>query len=145
MNISEKASYLKGLLDGMKFDKNTDEGKLFYAIADLFEDISASVLDLDDEQALTNEYLEELDSDLGELEEDYYGCESRDDNYCEEDDDECSCEDEAEDEDDDDDEDDVGADFFEAVCPHCKETIYVDSSLKDEEIVCPNCEKSFKQ
>ncbi|HPE95933.1 MAG TPA: hypothetical protein PLT66_07705 [Bacillota bacterium] len=143
MNISEKASYLKGLLDGMKFDKTTDEGKLFYAIADLLEDISATVLDLDDEQALTNEYLEELDSDLGELEEDYYGCECCDDDCCEECGDECCCTEE--DEEDDGDEDDDNADFFEAVCPHCKETIYVDSTLKGEEIVCPNCEKSFKQ
>ena len=64
MNISEKATYIKGLLDGMNFDKNTNEGRLFYAIADLLEDISASVLDLDDEQEMTNNYLDELDEDL---------------------------------------------------------------------------------
>ena len=71
MNISEKATYIKGQLDGMNFDKNTNEGRLFYAIADLLEDISASVLDLDDEQEMINNYLDELDEDLGALEADF--------------------------------------------------------------------------
>ena len=74
MNISEKAAYLKGLISGMEYDVNTKEGKLFAGIIDLLEDISLSVLDLEDETATLGEYVEELDHDLGELEEDCYNC-----------------------------------------------------------------------
>ena len=34
MTLTEKASYLKGLMDGMNLDTTTNEGKLFAAIAD---------------------------------------------------------------------------------------------------------------
>jgi len=65
MNISEKAAYLKGLISGMEYDVNSREGKLFAGIIDLLEDISLSVLDLEDETATLGEYVEELDHDLG--------------------------------------------------------------------------------
>ncbi len=137
MNISEKATYIKGLLDGMNFDKNTNEGRLFYAIADLLEDISASVLDLDDEQEMTNNYLDELDEDLGALEADFYGC-------CDDDDcDDCDCDDC--DDCDCDDDDDECIDFYQVQCPNCKETIFVSNSQEGEEITCPNCDTTFKE
>ena len=47
MTVSEKAAYLKGLIEGMNYDTNSNEGKLFKAIAELLEDISLSVLDLE--------------------------------------------------------------------------------------------------
>lgn len=82
MNISEKAAYLKGLISGMEYDVNTKEGKLFAGIIDLLEDISLSVLDLEDETATLGEYVEELDHDLGELEEDCYNCDCCEDDDC---------------------------------------------------------------
>ena len=100
MNISEKAAYLKGLISGMEYDVNTKEGKLFAGIIDLLEDISLSVLDLEDETATLGEYVEELDHDLGELEEDCYNCDC-----CEDDD--CDC----------------CGDFEELKCPACGESI----------------------
>ena len=75
MTVSEKASYLKGLLEGMNYDKNSNEGKLFAAILDLLEDLALSVQDLEDEAALLNDYIEEIDEDLGEVEKDFYECE----------------------------------------------------------------------
>ena len=35
MNVSEKAAYLKGLIEGMNYDKDSNEGKLFAGILDL--------------------------------------------------------------------------------------------------------------
>ena len=35
MNISEKAAYLKGLMDGLKLDTDSSEGKMISAIVDL--------------------------------------------------------------------------------------------------------------
>ena len=34
MNISEKAAYLKGLMDGLKLDTDSSEGKMISAIVD---------------------------------------------------------------------------------------------------------------
>ena len=84
MNISEKAAYLKGLINGMEYDASSKEGKLFAGIIDLLEDLAASVQDLEDETATLGDYVEELDEDLGALEEECYGCDC-----CDDDDDEC--------------------------------------------------------
>ena len=40
MTISEKSAYLKGLMDGLKLDTETNEGKMIAAIVDLLGDMS---------------------------------------------------------------------------------------------------------
>ena len=117
MNLTEKAAYLKGLMDGMNFDKNTHEGKLIAGIIDMMDDLALSVSDLEDETATLSEYVEELDEDLGAVEEDLYG--------------------EEDDEEDDDD------DFVEIECPHCGEEVYFDESIDPEHIICPACGQEF--
>ena len=82
MNVSEKAAYIKGLMEGMEIDTNKGEGKILAAMADLLEDLSLSILDLEDETATLNDYIEELDEDLGAVEEDL---------YCDDDCDCCDC------------------------------------------------------
>ena len=92
MTISEKAAYLKGLMAGMKMSESSDEGKLFAAIADLLEDISLAVSDLEDETAAMRDYIDELDTDLAEVETEVYGldeCDCDCDCDCE-----CHCDDE---------------------------------------------------
>ena len=126
MNISEKAAYLKGLISGMEYDVNSRGGKLFAGIIDLLEDISLSVLDLEDETATLGEYVEELDHDLGALEEECYDCDC-----CEDDDCDCDC---------------CGDDFEELECPACGETIYLDPDAipDDHLIVCPSCNREIE-
>lgn len=138
MNIAEKSAYLKGLLEGMDYDTESREGKLFAAIIDLLGDISESIIELDDENAMITEYLEELDEDLGNVEEIVFGAE-----------DECYCSDCCDDDEDDDydiddvDDDDMDEDEpsgFRAVeCKHCGEDVYIDNSFTDDKIVCPHC------
>ena len=117
MNLTEKAAYLKGLKDGLNFDKNGIEGKLIAGIIDMMDDLALSVSDLEDETATLSEYVEELDEDLGAVEEDLYG--------------------EEDDEEDDDD------DFVEIECPHCGEEVYFDESIDPEHIICPACGQEF--
>ena len=145
MNIAEKSAYLKGLMEGMEYDTTTKEGKLFTAIIDLLSEIADSVLDLDDENAVVNDYLDELDTDLGAVEEVVYGADECE--CC--DDDECCCEDEDEEDDDeydneDEDEDDEATEFRALECPHCGEDVYIDNSFEDDEIVCPHCFEMIK-
>lgn len=108
----------------MEYDVNSREGKLFAGIIDLLEDISLSVLDLEDETATLGEYVEELDHDLGALEEECYDCDC-----CEDDD--CDC---------------CGGDFEELECPACGETIYLDPDAipDDHLIVCPSCNREIE-
>ncbi len=126
MTVTEKAAYLKGMLEGMKLSRESDEGKLFAAIADLLEDLSLSVADLEEETSAMREYIDEMDNDLSAVETAVY-----------EDD---------EDEDDDDEEHDcVNCDRDECVvrleCPACGEEIFVEScELEDcEQLECPSC------
>ncbi len=143
MNITEKAAYLKGLMEGMKYDASSNEGKLFSAIADLLEDLSLTVSDLDDEVATLGEYVDELDEDLGAVEEDLYGDEcdcgcDDDDCDCDCDDDDCDCcEEEC---------DCCDGDCVELECPECGEPIVVgcEDLVGLETLTCPSCNKSFE-
>ena len=122
MKITEKVSYLKGLIDGLGIDESTKEGKVFKAILDVLNDMAFSVEDLEDEHDELVELVDTIDEDLGSLEEDYYDL------------------DEDDDDDDDDDESDFDDELYEVTCPNCGDTVCIDAEmLKDGEIDCPNC------
>lgn len=148
MNVSEKAAYIKGLIEGLAIDTTKAEGKVIAAMADLLEDISLSILDLEDETATLGDYIEEIDEDLGAVEEELY-C---DDDYCDccdccDDYDECDCCDCCDDDDDDEDYDcdccDCDCECLELLCPACNEPVYIDECDIDkiDELECPSCGK----
>lgn len=107
MTITEKAAYLKGLLEGMNIDENKPESKLFKAIVDCIEEVAITVADLDDSVDTLNAYVEEIDQDLGDVEEYVFGdddcdcdydcdncddpCWDDDEEYCECCDEDCDC------------------------------------------------------
>ncbi len=95
MTINEKASYIKGLADGMKFDTTTDTGRLISEMLGLMEEMALSISDLEDANARLEAYIDEIDHDLADVEEELYGdddcCCDDDDCYC--DDDCCCCDD----------------------------------------------------
>ena len=72
MKITEKVSYIKGLAEGLSLDEKTAEGKVLSAIIDALEDIAKAVSDLKEDTEYLDSYIEEIDEDLGALEEDYY-------------------------------------------------------------------------
>ena len=119
MGISEKVAYLKGLMEGMNIDAESNEGKLFRAIADVLDEIALEVEDLTDEVMELGDGLDVVSDDLGDVEDIVY-------------DDDC---DEGEDEDEDDEEE-----CYATTCPECEEEIFFDDSvLEDGKVVCPNC------
>lgn len=91
MNITEKTAYLKGLLEGMSIDESKPEGKLLKAIVETLDEMAKEVADLGEVTEYLDDYIDEVDHDLGDLESDYYEMWEEDD----EDDDEdyCFCED----------------------------------------------------
>ena len=148
MELKEKAAYLKGLAEGLEFDKETKEGKLIAALIDLAAELceAVEVLDADmdelvDEVVELREYIEEIDDDLNDVEE-----------FLDEEVDLEDWDDEDEDEDEEDDEwcdgdcdgcCGCGDEFFEIVCPSCGETICFDESVDPENLVCPACNEKF--
>ena len=124
MDIKEQAAYIKGLYDMVKLDGqekcDPKVDKIVSAMIDLMLDMSENIAALEAECAELREYVEELDQDLGAVEEDLY--------FDDED---------IDDEDEDDLDDDSGYD--EVVCPACGEIICVDESLDLEDVICPAC------
>ena len=110
MGISEKVAYLKGLMEGMNLNADSNEGKLFLAIADVPDE----VMELGDG-------LDVISDDLGDVEDIVY------------DEDEDDYEDEEDDEDDEE-------ECYATTCPECEEEIFFDDSvLEDGKVECPNC------
>lgn len=121
MELLEKVSYLKGLCDGLKINHETDEGKVLVGILDLLGDMAETIEDLSDEQFEMQEVIDEIDEDLGCLEEDFY--------------DDCDCDCDCCDDD---------PEFYEVECPNCGEIVCIDDSgLFDDGIICPNCDEKI--
>ena len=78
MTISEKSAYLKGLMDGLKLNTESDEGKMIAAIVDLLGDVTKKVVDIEDTTIAISDELDEIEEDLDAIE-DYILDEDEDD------------------------------------------------------------------
>ena len=127
MTLSERPAYLKGLMEGMKIDTETNEGKLFKAIVDTLDDMALTVSDLEDVVDAVCDELDSIEEDLDTIEE--YLLDEEDD-------------DEDEDEDwNDEDEFDFGDEtIYEVKCPSCGSVINLDEDMLEAgSIECPDC------
>ena len=61
MLLTEKASYIKGLAEGMELDANDKTTKLINALIDIIDDMALTVSDLEDECAALTEQLDAVD------------------------------------------------------------------------------------
>ena len=129
MGISENAAYIKGLFDGYEIDANTKEGKIISKMLELLRDMSDKINALEADNKDLHEYVEELDHDLGEVEEEVYFCDDYDDEDY----------DDYDDLNDDEDYDGEDGEFYEIECPSCGELVCFDDSLEVEDLVCPAC------
>ena len=85
MTLTEKAAYIKGMMEGMAFEPQTNEDKLLKAVVDLLDDMASDLSKLSEQVADVNEYVEELDDDLAQVES---VLEEDEDDYDDEDEDE---------------------------------------------------------
>ena len=148
MTISEKSAYLKGLMDGLKLNTESDEGKMIAAIVDLLGDVTKKVADIEDTTIAISDELDEIEEDLDAIE-DYILDEDEDDDDEDEDDEFWPYD---EDEDEDDDEiGDEGFDFgdeettvYEVRCA-CGNVIDFDEDvLESGSIVCDKCGETLE-
>ena len=120
MSNLEKVSYIRGLAEGSELDGSKKEVKVLNAVSDLLDDMAKSMARTEEALNETRDQLDEVDEDLGLLEDDFYGDEALDD---EDDDDEEEC-------------------YYEVTCPNCNETICLSEDIIcDGQIECPNCGK----
>ena len=135
MTISEKSAYLKGLMDGLKLNTESDEGKMIAAIVDLLGDLTRKVTDIEDTTIAISDELDEIEEDLDAIEDfimDYDDYEDEDSEWDEE-------------------EPEEGFDFgdeestiYEVQCV-CGEVINFDEeTLEEGSIICPNCGETLE-
>ena len=124
MTTIEKVAYIKGLMEGMKIDESSDNGKLFKLIVDILGDLSNDVANIEDYVAELTEQVDAVDEDLNTLEEDFYEEWDEDECDCDCDCDCCDCDEE----------------YYDVTCPSCGEDFEVDEdTLLDGGVDCPAC------
>ena len=134
MTISEKSAYLKGLMDGLSLNTETDEGKMISSIVDLLGDMAKRITDIEETTIAISDELDEIEEDLDAIE-DFILDEEED--YEDED---------FEDEWDEDEDIEEGFDFgdeettiYEVECA-CGEIIDFDEEVLEQgSMTCPNC------
>ena len=142
MNALEKVAYLRGLVDGQKIADTEEKKRFVNALLDTLECIAKEQEDHVELHAQLSEYLEQLDDDVADLEEDVdelLGCE---------DDEECSGKCCCHHHDGDEEFEDFDEEEYAAVtCPFCGKEFYYEPESYDEgeELLCPHCGKLFKQ
>jgi DNA-directed RNA polymerase subunit delta len=131
-HIKERLSYLQGLAEGLNVGENSPEGRVLVGIIDLMREVTQSLEHLQMKQDQVEEYVEAIDDDLTDLENEFY------DDYDEDL--------EGLELDSDDDIEDNGIEYIEMTCPNCGETVFVDHDVfeNDEivEVLCPECNET---
>lgn len=143
MTISEKAAYLKGLMDGLELDTQKAEGKMIAAIVELLGDVTKRVTDIEETTIAISDELDEIEEDLDAIE-DYILDEEDDfDDYDDFDDD---YDDDFDDDEYDDDYDDEGFDFgdeettiYEVKCACGNIIDFDEQTLEAGSMKCPKC------
>ncbi len=112
MNLSEKAAYIKGLAEGLDLDADKKEVRVIKELLELVSEMASDVEDIGADMVELYDAFEELDQDLGAVEEEVYG----------------------------DGDDLFSDDVYEIACPNCQETVVLDEEmLLGGDVVCPSC------
>ena len=139
MTISEKSAYLKGLMDGLSLNTETDEGKMIAAIVDLLGDMAKRITDIEETTIAISDELDEIEEDLDAIED-----------FILDEEEEFEDED-LEDEWDEDEDFEEGFDFgdeettiYEVECA-CGEIIDFDEEVLEQgSMICPNCGETLE-
>lgn len=128
--LTNRASYLQGLAEGLKLDTDKTEGKLIGELLDLVSDMAKELESLDDEQAFVADKLDEMEDVIDVIGENVFGDDADDDDVytivC----DNCGAEIDFTG----DDLDDIASGDF--VCPECGKTIELDFDECDCDCGC---------
>lgn len=121
--VREKIAYLRGMIDASDRLRDEPSRIIFQKMLEVLDELATDVDELFIGQAEVEEYLEAIDEDLADLEDDL--------------DDDCCC-----DHDHDHDHDIDDEELVEVDCPNCHEPVYFEEDfLYDDgvEVTCPDC------
>ncbi|MEE0177649.1 MAG: hypothetical protein UEH50_08460 [Faecalibacterium sp.] len=139
MELSNKAAYLQGLVDGLGVDESTKEGKIIKAMSALLAEMAEALEGMDEDLSRAYDQINDLSDELEDLEADLYEDEDDEEEDGDEDDDD------EEDADDANDDDIASEPFYEVACPNCGETVYVsEDDLDAGEANCAHCGVTFE-
>ena len=116
MELSNKAAYLQGLVDGLGVDESTKEGKIIKAMSALLAEMAEALEGVDEDLSRAYDQINDLSDELEDLEADLY-----------------------------EDEDIASEPFYDVACPNCGETVYVsEDDLDAGEANCAHCGVTFE-
>lgn len=124
--LTDRISYLKGMAAGMKLNMDKDSNKLMLEMLNVMGEIAEEMAAMTEAHNDLNEYVESIDDDLANLEENLFGEEELEDA-----------------EDIEADEEDLDDDLIVYACPHCGHEIEFSANDVDfdEDYLCPECRK----
>ena len=136
MTISEKAAYLKGLMDGLNLDTEKAEGKMISAMVELLCDVTKRLSDVEETTIAISDELDEIEEDLDAIEdfimdvEDDCDCCCGGDCDCDDCDCECDC--------------DCDEVIYEAECACGNIVEFDEDTLEQGSIVCDKCGETLE-
>ena len=126
MKITEKAAYVKGLVDGLELDPKDKQTKVFKALVDLVNEMAEELSNLEQCYDDVCDQIDALDEDLSGVEDLLYDDEDDEDYGCS-----CSC----------------GSDdaAYEVTCPTCGAVIGLnENDLGQGGMECPKCGETLE-
>ena len=72
MELSNKAAYLQGLVDGLGVDESTKEGKIIKAMSALLAEMAEALEGMDEDLSRAYDQINDLSDELENLEADLY-------------------------------------------------------------------------
>ena len=143
MDLKEKASYVKGLLEGLNLDYKNENNKILKIMVDLFQEMAEKLQEIENVNYENSALLDELDEDLANIEKNYYNEKNKSNckhkghkNSCS-----CSSLEDFNNENFNNENSDKEAEY-EISCPNCKRVIELTEEFfndNEEDIICPEC------
>ena len=119
MKLTEKAAYIKGLIDGLELDPKDKQTKVFKAVSELLAEMAEEVANLEQCYDDVCDQIDALDEDLAGVEDVIYDEDDDENDICT-----CGCDDAA----------------YEVICPTCGTTIGLnEEDLGQGGMNCPKC------
>jgi hypothetical protein len=120
---NDKLAYVNSLIKSMEFNPQTNEGKLFVAIADALNEMSEILEGYDEAFDGIAEVIADVEESVYELEDEVFGdCRPELDDY-----------------------DSLDDDIYDITCASCDKTITVDyDALDSGSVKCPSCGETIE-
>ncbi len=143
MDLKEKASYVKGLLEGLNLDYKNESNKILKILVDIIQDMAEKVQEIESVSYENSALIDELDEDLANVEKNLYNENAKNNCKNKGNKSKCNCS-SLEGHNQDNSYNDKLNEYaeYEISCPNCKRVVELTEELfngDEEDIICPEC------